>query len=132
VKERELGRRKFRRVDPLAFIIWNQTHFGFILHIRNPAFALHRRDSAYSLSTIAQRRIPFRSDPQCFKSLQRAFRELFREARQKADLKQHEVAKRLGKPRSSLPESGERRVDVIEFIAICGAISAMLSSCRKD
>jgi transcriptional regulator with XRE-family HTH domain len=57
---------------------------------------------------------------------QRAFCELITEARQKADLTQHDVAKRLGKPQSFVAkyESGERRLDIIEFIAICGALSA--------
>lgn len=48
------------------------------------------------------------------------------EARNKAGLTQHELAKRLGKPQSFVAkyEGGERRVDVTELITICRAISA--------
>ena len=48
------------------------------------------------------------------------------EARRKADLTQHELAERLKKPQSFVAkyEGGERRIDVVEFIAICRAISA--------
>lgn len=46
------------------------------------------------------------------------------DARLEAGLTQSEVATRLGKPQSyvSKYESGERRVDVIEFLEICQAI----------
>jgi predicted transcriptional regulator len=41
-------------------------------------------------------------------------------------LTQHELAARLSKPQSFIAkyEGGERRVDVVEFIAICRAMSA--------
>ena len=47
------------------------------------------------------------------------------EARQKKGLTQIDVANFLGKPQSfvSKYESGERRLDVIEFIAVCKALS---------
>jgi transcriptional regulator with XRE-family HTH domain len=49
------------------------------------------------------------------------FLALFRQARIAAGLTQVEAAKRLGRPQSfvSKCESGERRVDVIEFIQFC-------------
>lgn len=51
-------------------------------------------------------------------------RALLRDAREKADLTQHELAKRLKKPQSFVAkyEIGERRLDVIEFIMIAQAI----------
>jgi transcriptional regulator with XRE-family HTH domain len=44
----------------------------------------------------------------------------------KAGLTQHEVAKRLKKPQSFVAkyERGERRIDVVEFLAITRAIGA--------
>jgi transcriptional regulator with XRE-family HTH domain len=49
-------------------------------------------------------------------SAYRGFLELLRAAREKAGLKQVEVAERLNKPQSyvSKSESGERRVDIVE------------------
>jgi transcriptional regulator with XRE-family HTH domain len=46
---------------------------------------------------------------------------LLRESRQKAGLTQQQVADRLKKPQSYVAkyEGGERRLDVIEFLAIC-------------
>lgn len=46
--------------------------------------------------------------------------ELLIEARKKAGLTQVEVAERLGKPQSFVAkyEGGERRLDVIEFLAV--------------
>ncbi|MEY4768167.1 MAG: hypothetical protein RL637_806 [Pseudomonadota bacterium] len=46
-------------------------------------------------------------------------------ARQENNLTQQEVAFRLGKPQSfvSKYESGERRLDVIEFLDVCQALS---------
>ena len=50
--------------------------------------------------------------------------ELLIEARKKADLTQAEVAERLGKPQSFVAkyEGGERRLDVVEFLAVTSAI----------
>ena len=47
-------------------------------------------------------------------------RELLISARRAAGLTQHEVAERLGRPQSFVAkyEGGERRLDVIEFIAV--------------
>ena len=47
-------------------------------------------------------------------------------ARKKAGLTQHEVAKRLKRPQSFIAkyEGGERRIDVVEFLAITRAIGA--------
>lgn len=47
-------------------------------------------------------------------------------ARRKAGLNQAEVAERLGKPQSFVAkyEGGERRLDVVEFLAVSAAIGA--------
>lgn len=47
------------------------------------------------------------------------------EARQSKGLTQTEIAARLGKPQSfvSKYESGERRLDVVEFLEVCQALS---------
>lgn len=46
------------------------------------------------------------------------------DARLEQDLTQQEVATRLGKPQSfvSKYESGERRLDVVEFVEVCRAL----------
>ncbi len=56
--------------------------------------------------------------------LYRQFLALMRDARDRAGLSQVELAERLGKPQSfvSKYESGERRLDVAEFIQICQAM----------
>ena len=61
---------------------------------------------------------------------QTAFCELMAQARKNAGLTQHELAARLSKPQSFVAkyEGGERRIDVVEFIAICRAISARFRS----
>ncbi len=53
-------------------------------------------------------------------------RELLTDARLKADLTQEQVATLLGRPQSfvSKYESGERRLDVVEFLEVCAAIGA--------
>lgn len=52
-------------------------------------------------------------------------RDVLIETRRAKNLTQMEVAMRLGKPQSfvSKYESGERRLDVIEFMEICRALS---------
>lgn len=52
------------------------------------------------------------------------FQNLLIKTRQQQHLTQQEVALRLGKPQSfvSKYESGERRLDVIEFIAVCNGL----------
>ncbi len=59
-------------------------------------------------------------------SEQLGFCELMQQARKKAGLTQHDLAKRLGRPQSFVAkyEGGERRLDVIEFIAIARAIGS--------
>ena len=56
--------------------------------------------------------------------LYRDFLPLMRDVRMQAKLSQAQLAERLGRPQSfvSKYESGERRLDVIEFIVICQAI----------
>jgi transcriptional regulator with XRE-family HTH domain len=57
---------------------------------------------------------------------QLALRELLIAARDKAELTQQKLAKRLGKPQSFVAkyEGGERRLDVVEFVIIARAIGA--------
>jgi transcriptional regulator with XRE-family HTH domain len=52
------------------------------------------------------------------------FRRAVTQARLGAGLTQQEIASRLAKPQSfvSKYESGERRLDVVEFILVCEAI----------
>jgi transcriptional regulator with XRE-family HTH domain len=44
--------------------------------------------------------------------------------RKKADMRQQELAKKLGKPQSFVAkyEGGERRIDLVEFVAIVRAL----------
>jgi transcriptional regulator with XRE-family HTH domain len=46
--------------------------------------------------------------------------------RQKAGIRQYELAKKLGKPQSFVAkyEGGERRIDLVEFVAITRAMGA--------
>ena len=55
-----------------------------------------------------------------FSAEYKLFCKLLRDARAKAGLSQEEVAKRLNRPQSyvSKYESGERRLDVIEFMRV--------------
>ena len=57
---------------------------------------------------------------------QAAFCELMAGARKAAGLTQHALARRLKKPQSFVAkyEGGERRLDVVEFVAIARAIGA--------
>ena len=59
-------------------------------------------------------------------SEQAAFCALMVAARKQAGLTQHELARRLKRPQSFVAkyEGGERRIDVIEFVAIVRAIGA--------
>ena len=52
--------------------------------------------------------------------------ELLVAAREKAQLTQQQLADKLGKPQSFIAkyEGGERRIDVIEFLAIARALDA--------
>jgi len=52
------------------------------------------------------------------------FREVLTDARLAHNRTQSEIASRLGKPQSfvSKYESGERRLDVVEFIDVCHAL----------
>ena len=61
-----------------------------------------------------------------YSGAQSALCDLMIEARKKAGLTQHELAARLSRPQSFVAkfEGGERRIDVVEFVAICRAISA--------
>lgn len=57
---------------------------------------------------------------------QAAFCALMVAARKQAGLTQHELARRLKRPQSFVAkyEGGERRIDVVEFVAIVRAIGA--------
>lgn len=65
-------------------------------------------------------------DKSVHSSDQGAFCELLIKARKRAGLTQHDVAKKLNKPQSFVAkyEGGERRIDVVEFLAIAQAIGA--------
>jgi transcriptional regulator with XRE-family HTH domain len=56
------------------------------------------------------------------------------DARKAAGITQAELAGKLDKPQSyvSKVESGERRIDVIEFIDICEAVGAVLERLVAD
>mgnify|MGYP000978705355 CR=1 FL=1 len=56
----------------------------------------------------------------------RALTAILLEARQNAGLTQQEVANRLGKPQSYVAkvEGAERRIDLVEFIALAKAIGS--------
>ncbi len=58
------------------------------------------------------------------KSLYENFREALIDARLTNNRTQSEIAHRLGKPQSfvSKYESGERRLDIVEFMDICRAL----------
>ena len=74
--------------------------------------------------------------------LRRRLRDLLVASRRQKGLNQGEVARKLGKPQSyvSKYETGERRLDVIEFIEIAEAIGVqplalirrMLSAAAKE
>lgn len=57
---------------------------------------------------------------------QKAFCELMIKARKGAWLTQHELARRLKRPQSFVAkyEGGERRLDVVEFVAVSQAMGA--------
>lgn len=57
---------------------------------------------------------------------QRALLEAIREARKQAGLTQHSLARRLRRPQSfvSAYESGDRKIDVLEFLRIAKATGA--------
>jgi transcriptional regulator with XRE-family HTH domain len=59
-------------------------------------------------------------DPQEYQETYRQFLARLRDARRRAGLTQAEAARRLGKPQSFLSkcESGERRVDFVELLAM--------------
>lgn len=63
--------------------------------------------------------VPMPRDPR-YSQLQRALTEV----RQGNGLTQQEVASRVGKPQSfvSKYESGERRLDVVEWLDVCAAL----------
>lgn len=59
---------------------------------------------------------------------QQKLRELLRELRLKAGLRQTDLAEKIGEPQSfvSKIESGERRLDVLELREICRALGLTL------
>lgn len=61
------------------------------------------------------------------------FQKALVEARQEVGLTQQDVAIRLGRPQSFISkyESGERRLDVIEFLDVCQSLSVKPQSILK-
>jgi len=59
---------------------------------------------------------------------QQKLQELFRQIRVEAGLRQVDLAEKLGEPQSfvSKYETGERRLDILEVRAICGAVGISL------
>jgi transcriptional regulator with XRE-family HTH domain len=55
-----------------------------------------------------------------------ALRRALKAARKKAGLNQQAVAERLGRPQSYVAkyETGDRRLDVVEFVEVCRAVEA--------
>jgi transcriptional regulator with XRE-family HTH domain len=64
----------------------------------------------------------------------RRFRELLAEARKAAGLTQIELADRLKRPQSFISkyESGERRLDVIEFLDVAAALNLDVAALIHD
>lgn len=64
----------------------------------------------------------------------RHFCQLLRLARENGDLTQQEVAKRLKRPQSyvSKYESGERRLDVIEFLRVARVLGVAPAEMLKE
>ncbi len=62
-------------------------------------------------------------------SEQEVLRKLLRDLRLGANLRQTELAKKLGLPQSfvSKYESGERRLDILELRSVCAALGVPLS-----
>lgn len=62
--------------------------------------------------------------PSIYSERHQRLRTLLREARLEKGLKQADLAAKLGVPQSYISkyESGERRLDVIEFIDLCEAL----------
>ena len=60
--------------------------------------------------------------------------ELLVAAREKAGLTQQQLADRLGKPQSFISkyEGGERRIDVVEFVAIADALQMDASRAIRE
>jgi transcriptional regulator with XRE-family HTH domain len=63
-----------------------------------------------------------------FSRADRVFREFVRELRLESKLTQRELAERLGLPQSyvSKYETGERRLDFVETMAVCNALGISL------
>ena len=65
---------------------------------------------------------------------QRILLNVLREMRAKRNLRQADVAKKLGRPQSfvSKYESGERRLDVLELRYVCGALGTTLAEMVRE
>jgi len=62
------------------------------------------------------------------------FLALLKQARLEAGVTQDELARRLGRPQSFISkcESGERRVDVVEFLAFCRALGVEAAKMLRE
>ncbi len=72
-------------------------------------------------------------DEQGYQKTYQRFLARLREARRQAGLTQEEAARRLGKPQSFLSkcESGERRVDFVELLALAELYGVDISFFRQ-
>jgi transcriptional regulator with XRE-family HTH domain len=72
-------------------------------------------------------------DKKLFTKQQIALRNLLRQIRSEAGLRQVDVAERLGEPQSFVSkfESGERRLDLIEVREVCRAVGVSLTDFVK-
>jgi transcriptional regulator with XRE-family HTH domain len=72
-------------------------------------------------------------DKTAFGNGQQALRDLLRDLRVEQQLRQIDVADRLGEPQSfvSKYESGERRLDFVEVVEICKALGVSLADFVK-
>lgn len=61
-------------------------------------------------------------------SAQATLQSLLRQLRQDANMRQSDLARRIGQPQSfvSKYESGERRLDVLELLEVCRALDISL------
>jgi transcriptional regulator with XRE-family HTH domain len=82
---------------------------------------MHKQDVVFRQHPVAGR-----MDKQIFSKEQKVLVAYLREIRQKASLRQEDVAEQLKRPQSfvSKYESGERRLDVLELRQLCKVLGS--------